>query len=45
MLREALGKARGEDYIDYYCRVKRDEWDSYHSSISSWEIRNQLLFP
>ncbi len=45
VLREALGKARGEDYIDYYCRVKREEWDNYHSSISAWELRNQLLFP
>lgn len=45
VIRKALGKANGEDYLDYYCRVKRREWDAYHQEISNWELKNQLLFP
>lgn len=45
VVRQAFGPARGEDYLDYYCRVKRNEWDSYHQEISEWELKNQLCFP
>src|SRR4029079_16956107 len=38
VLRDALGEARGEDYIDYYARVKRDEWFRYHEQVSAWEV-------
>ena len=30
VLRAALGRGRDEDYVDYYARVKRDEWFRYH---------------
>jgi glutamine synthetase len=34
--------ALGEDYAAYYIRVKQDEWDRYHRSISQWETENYL---
>ncbi len=34
--------ALGEDYAAYYIRVKQDEWDRYHRSISPWETENYL---
>jgi glutamine synthetase len=42
VLREALGAGRGEDYVDYYVRVKRDEWFRYHEQVTDWEIREYL---
>src|SRR5947209_20476892 len=42
VLREALGRGRDEDYVDYYIRVKRDEWNRYHEQVTPWEIREYL---
>jgi glutamine synthetase len=42
VLRQALGRGRGEDYVDYYARVKRDEWFRYHEQVTSWEIKEYL---
>jgi glutamine synthetase len=42
VLREAFGRGRGEDYIDYYARVKRDEWFRYHEQVTPWEIEEYL---
>ena len=42
MLRAALGRARDEDYVDYFIRVKRDEWYRYHEQVTPWEIREYL---
>ncbi len=42
VLREAFGRGRDEDYLDYYCRVKRDEWRRYHEQVTPWEIREYL---
>jgi glutamine synthetase len=42
VLREALGRGRDEDYIDYFVRVKRDEWTRYHEQVTPWEIREYL---
>jgi glutamine synthetase len=42
VLREALGEGRGEDYVDYYARVKRDEWFRYHEQVTDWEIKEYL---
>jgi len=42
VLREALGKGRGEDYLDYFVRVKRDEWARYHEQVTPWEITEYL---
>ncbi len=42
VMREALGHARDEDYVDYFIRVKRDEWTRYHEQVTPWEIREYL---
>ncbi len=42
VLREALGPAVGEDYVDYYVRVKQQEWAEYHEQVSDWEVRKYL---
>ena len=42
VLREALGRGRDEDYVDYFIRVKRDEWNRYHEQVTPWEIQEYL---
>jgi glutamine synthetase len=42
VLREALGRGVDEDYIDYYVRVKRREWASYHEQVTPWEVERYL---
>jgi glutamine synthetase len=42
VLREALGRARDEDYVDYFIAVKRDEWSRYHEQVTPWEVREYL---
>jgi glutamine synthetase len=42
VVREALGKVPGGDYIDYYATVKRDEFRDYHSIVSDWEVDRYL---
>ncbi|MEO8289910.1 MAG: type III glutamate--ammonia ligase [Gaiellaceae bacterium] len=42
VLRTALGRGRDEDYVDYFMRVKRDEWARYHEQVTPWEIREYL---
>jgi len=42
VLREALGRGRDEDYVDYFIRVKRDEWRRYHEQVTRWEIKEYL---
>jgi glutamine synthetase len=42
VLREAFGRGRDEDYVDYFIRVKRDEWARYHEQVTPWEIREYL---
>jgi glutamine synthetase len=42
VLRKALGRCRGEDYVDYFVRVKRDEWTQAHEQITQWELDRYL---
>jgi glutamine synthetase len=42
VLREALGKTPGGDYIDYFAKVKREEFHSWHSVVSDWEVERYL---
>ncbi len=42
VLREALGRGRDEDYVDYFVRVKRDEWRRYHEQVTPWELKEYL---
>jgi glutamine synthetase len=42
VVREALGRGRDEDYVDYFVRVKRDEWTRYHERVTPWELTEYL---
>jgi glutamine synthetase len=42
VMRSALGRGRGEDYVDYFVRVKRDEWRRYHEQVTQWELEQYL---
>jgi len=42
VLRQALGRGRDEDYVDYCIAVKRQEWDRYHEQVTPWELREYL---
>lgn len=42
VLRAALGSCAEEDYVDYYVKVKRDEWDQAHTQITDWELERYL---
>ena len=38
VLRKALGTTRDGDYVDYYIKVKRGEWQAAHEQITQWEL-------
>jgi glutamine synthetase len=42
VLRKALGKTRDGDYVDYYIKVKRGEWQAAHEQITQWELDRYL---
>jgi glutamine synthetase len=42
MLRDALGKTRDGDYLDYYVEVKRREVQAAHEQITQWELDRYL---
>jgi glutamine synthetase len=42
VLREALGKTPDGDYVDYYAKIKREEFHTWHSVVSDWETERYL---
>jgi glutamine synthetase len=42
VLREALGHTGREDYVDYFCRIKRGEFKAAHEQITPWELKRYL---
>ncbi len=42
VLRKALGSVGDEDYLDYFVRCKRREWQAAHEQITQWEIDRYL---
>jgi glutamine synthetase len=42
VLRRALGACPREDYVDYYVRVKQDEWARAQAQITEWELERYL---
>lgn len=42
VMREALGRGRDEDIVDWYVNVKRNEWNRYHEQVSPWEVEQYL---
>jgi glutamine synthetase len=42
VLRAALGKTPHGDYIDYFAKIKREEFQAWHSTVTDWEIERYL---
>jgi glutamine synthetase len=42
VLRAALGKTPDGDYIDYFAKIKREEFHTWHSVVSDWEVERYL---
>ena len=42
VLREAFGRVRDGDYIDYYAQVKRRNTSIGNSVVTNWEIQRYL---
>ena len=42
VLRKALGATRDGDYVDYFIKVKRGEWQAAHEQITQWELDRYL---
>lgn len=42
VLRAALGKVPAGDYVDYYARIKREEFARWHAVVTDWEIDQYL---
>ncbi len=42
VMREALGKCAREDYVDYFVRVKQQEFRQAHEQITQWELDRYL---
>jgi glutamine synthetase len=42
VLREAFGKTRDGDYVDYYIEVKQREVQAAHEQVTSWELDRYL---
>ncbi len=42
VIREALGNTGTEDYVDYFVRIKQEEWNAYHEQVTPWEVNRYL---
>jgi glutamine synthetase len=42
VMRAALGTTATEDYIDYFARIKREEFRQAHEQITQWELDRYL---
>jgi glutamine synthetase len=42
VMRDALGKTADGDYVDYYAKVKREEFHAWHSVVTDWEVERYL---
>ena len=42
VLRKALGSVGDEDYVDYFIRCKRREWQLAHEQVTQWELDRYL---
>jgi glutamine synthetase len=42
VMREALGKTATEDYVDYYVKVKQQEFRDWHDQVTQWEVDRYL---
>jgi glutamine synthetase len=42
VLRKAFGNTGREDYVDYFVRTKREEFQEWHDQVSRWEVDRYL---
>jgi glutamine synthetase len=42
VLRKALGNTGREDYIDYFVKIKQEEFDEWHNQVTQWEVDRYL---
>jgi glutamine synthetase len=42
VLRDWLGTTRDGDYVDYFVKVKRGEWQAAHEQVTKWELNRYL---
>ena len=42
VLQDWFGQAKGESYVDYFCKVKTEEFNAYHAQVSDWERQRYL---
>ncbi len=42
VLRKALGHTGREDYVDYFVKIKQDEFDEWHNQVTQWEVDRYL---
>jgi glutamine synthetase len=42
VLRDALGKTPDGEYIDYFARVKTQEFSEFHATVTPWEVSRYL---
>jgi glutamine synthetase len=42
VMRDALGKTPDGDYVDYFAKVKREEFHAWHSIVSAFEVERYL---
>jgi glutamine synthetase len=42
VLRKALGTTPREDYVDYFVKVKQEEFADWHNEVTQWEIDRYL---
>ena len=40
-----IAGALGDEFTQYYVRMKKKEWAEYHSAVSQWEIDRYLTYP
>jgi glutamine synthetase len=40
-----IAGALGEEFTEYYVRMKKKEWAEYHSTVSQWETDRYLTYP
>jgi glutamine synthetase len=42
VLRAAFGKTATEDYVDYFARIKEEEFRAWHAQVTDWEVERYL---
>lgn len=41
---DVIMEALGREFAEYYAKMKRREWNEYHSTVSQWEVDRYLTY-